>query len=112
MTRFNGWTNYETWLTNLHFECFDFSDLISDIASDCKDRVDVIEWIANYIESAVEEWVEERSVADSFLSDVIKSFVDDVDWHDIADNYADDVMTSIEDREIAHQEQMRLAHCF
>ena len=45
-------------------------------------------------------------------SDCIRSFVEDIDWHDIADHYADDVMQAIIDKKEDHKEQLRLAHAY
>ena len=39
-TKYNGWTNYETWLCNLWFENFDFSDRL-DMFDECDDKDDV-----------------------------------------------------------------------
>ena len=49
-TKYNGWTNYETWLTNLHFDsCFDFTDDVEEGNLDLLDRDEIKEYIANYL---------------------------------------------------------------
>ena len=114
MAKFNGWTNHETWLTNLHFECFDFNDFLAEIDEACESMADVTDWIANYIESTVTDVVEEQIdiSSNSFITDCIRSFVDDIDWHEIADHYTEDVMQAIIDKKEDHKEQLRLAHAY
>ena len=114
MPKFNGWTNHETWLTNLHFECFDFSDFLSEIDSTCETITDVTDWIANYIESTVTEVVEETVdiASNAFIADCVSAFVADIDWHDIADHYTEDVCQQIEDMKEQEKENLRLAHCY
>ena len=107
-TKYNGWSNYETWLTNLHFDDFDFSDYLSELRG--KDKWEVTEWIASYIEETVRYYIEDQSSSNIFLSDVIGSFVGDVDWHEIADHYAEDVLVEIADRDEQVKHELSLAY--
>ena len=101
-TKYNGWTNYETWLTNIHFECFEFTDEINEGIFDNLSRDEVKRWIADYIEGLVIEVVfypfDECASDSIFLVDVVNSFLEKVDWDDIADHYIDDVMQAVEER--------------
>lgn len=101
-TKYNGWTNYETWLTNLHFENFEFEEFVEDGTFDSLDREGVKDWIASYIEESVEEYSYEHIELGTpnrlFVTDMIQSFLGEVDWDDIADHYLDDVMQAIENR--------------
>ena len=102
-TKYNGWTNYETWLTNLHFDgSFDFTDDVEEGNLDLMDRDEIKEYIANYIEEWVEqsayEYLELGQPQNLFITDMIQSFLGEVDWDDIADHYCDDVYKAMEER--------------
>ena len=99
--KYNGWTNYATWMVNLHFEDFDFTD---DIVCGCFDNMNKDElrsylasWIQEYVDCYLEEVVDTNN---SFILDVLNSTMQDVDWHDIADNYVDDILEQIKDRDL------------
>ena len=91
--KYNGWTNYETWLINLHFDGFDFEDVM-DIFDDCQDRGDMLIRIADYIENYVEEVVESmvEQPSNPLIQDIIRSTLGEVDYRDIAEHYIDDVI--------------------
>jgi glutamate racemase len=101
-TKYNGWTNYETWLTNLHFDGFDFTDDVEEGNLDFMDRDEIKEYIASYIETTVEECTYERielgTTDNLFIADMIQSFLGEVDWDDIADHYCDDVYQMMQER--------------
>jgi len=93
--KYNGWTNYETWLINLHFENFDFEDVM-EIFDDCKDKGEMLtriaDYIENYVEDVVESMVEEPSSC--LIQDLIRSALGEVDYRDIAEHYIDDVIAN------------------
>ena len=94
-TKYNGWTNYETWLCNLWFENFEFTDL--DMFDGCEDKDDILRVIKNYIKDYVEEVVEEsRGNASGFINDLISSALGEIDYYDIAEHYVDDVAAKLE----------------
>ena len=102
-TKYNGWTNYETWLTNLHFDgSFDLSDEVKEGYFDGMNRDQVKSWIANYIEECVEEYaygdIELGTPNRLFITDMIQSFLGEVDWDDLADHYCDDVYQMMQER--------------
>ena len=101
-TKYNGWTNYETWLTNLHFECFEFTDEVDEGMFDDLSRDEIKDWISNYIQECVEqtayEDIELGTPNRLFVTDMIQSFLGEVDWDDIADHYLDDVMKAQQER--------------
>lgn len=99
--KYNGWTNYETWLCNLWFDNFDFIDQI-DLFEDCVDNCDVLNIIEEYIKSTVEQFVEgytepnEFRSAHGFIQDMLNSAVSEIDFRDIAEHYVDDVVDELE----------------
>ena len=53
--------------------------------------------IQMYVEFYLDEVVEPN---DCFVQDVINSTINDVDWHDIADHYVDDIQDAVKDRDL------------
>jgi len=96
-TTYNGWTNYETWLANLHFDNFDFQDFIDDGVFDDMDIDDVRIWIADYIENLIDEIVtcDVVSIQNTFINDMLNASIRSIDYRDLADHYCDDVMTDV-----------------
>jgi hypothetical protein len=93
--KYNGWTNYETWLTNLHFDNFDFEEVM-DIFDDCQDRGDMLNRIEDYIKDYVEEFVEQfrGDSRNLFIDDLLNAALSEVDYRDIAEHYIDDVIAN------------------
>ena len=51
---YNGWQTYETWLCNIHFDCWDFSEYTEQIAdTEPEDEADVRNWLEDYIRESV-----------------------------------------------------------
>lgn len=69
---YNGWTNYETWLINLHFDGF-FEPNTE----------------AEEIESSVYEICEEQITNNDggIVFDIVNAFLADVNWREIAEHY-------------------------
>ena len=99
--KYNGWTNYATWLVNLHFDCLDFTDDVEAGVFDDMDadgiRCHVASWIQEYVECYLDEVVDNDNC---FVDDLINSTLSDVDWHDIADHYVDDIKDAVKDRDL------------
>ena len=96
--RYNGWTNYETWLCNMWFDNFDFTDQM-ELFEDCEDNCDVLDIIENYIKETVEEFVGySLSPGDhhGFIHDMLNAAISEIDWRDIAEHYVDDVVDELE----------------
>lgn len=70
MATYNGWTNYETWLINLHFDGY---------------------FMPNTDAETIKETVEELACDDLqgrlFVMDMINAFLDEVNWEEIASHY-------------------------
>jgi len=102
--KYNGWTNYETWLCNLWFENYDFTDILG-IFEDYEERDDILRVITNYIKDDVEYRVEEsRESASGFVNDLINAALGEIDYYDIAEHYVADVMSQLEDLDNADEE--------
>ena len=94
--KYNGWTNYETWLCNRWFDNFDFTDQM-DLFDDCEDNCDVLDIIEDYIKTYVEEYVE-YSISEDYglVHDMLNALVSKIDFRDIAEHYVDDVVDELE----------------
>ena len=91
--KYNGWTNYKTWLCNLWFGNYDFTDLMH-MFDGCEDKGDILNVIEDVIKNDVEDYVmaELRSSDTSgFIQDMLNSAIQEIDFRDIAEHYVDDV---------------------
>jgi hypothetical protein len=96
--KYNGWSNYETWLCNMWFDDFDFTDMM-EMFDNCEDNCDVLDIIENYIKEYVEEFVEcslSPSLQHAFIHDMLNAAISEIDWRDIAEHYVDDVVDELE----------------
>ena len=95
--KYNGWTNYETWLCNMWFDNFEFTEML-DMFDGCEDKGDITNIIEDYIKSYVEEFVE-YSLAPGdthgFVHDMLNSAISEIDFRDIAEHYVDDVESEL-----------------
>lgn len=73
----NGWTNYATWLINLHFE-----DLLRDYIEE--DQVQNYSYLRAYIQDYL---TEVQTLPSGFLQDAMGSFLNDVNWKELYDHY-------------------------
>lgn len=97
-TKYNGWTNYETWLCNMWFDNFEFSEML-DMFDGCEDKGDILNTIEDYIKNYVEEFVEYSLApgdAHGFIHDMLNSAIQEIDFRDIAEHYVDDVADELE----------------
>lgn len=84
---YNGWTNWETWLTKLWLDN-DF-----DLASaDLPCRINAETEADGTLAQAIKECVEEGySIPDTgFIADLIRGSLSEVNWHEIAKSLAAD----------------------
>lgn len=73
MSNYNGWTNRETWLVNVHF-----GDYFQEVAEDGQ------QLMANHIEETVWDLFEEANIP-PFFQDMIDLGV--VNWQELAEHY-------------------------
>jgi hypothetical protein len=69
-TKYNGWTNYETWRVNL--EMFDGGDYVG--------------WTAECFEDTARDTIE-ATCPEGIARGYAMAFLSDVNWHEIAEAY-------------------------
>ena len=93
---YNGWTNYETWLCNLWFDGLEFDDYIQDLSDDHESKDSVLDWVADYLEQLVNDFIDDATPRVSgFITDLINSAYQEIDFRDIAEHYVDDIWDDI-----------------
>jgi len=90
MEKYNGWANYETWRVHLEMldgmTAEDFGISTSDVEDDRDDAVSRLsQTLGEFVYEAVE------SQASGFALDIAKSFLNSVDWYEIADHFVTDI---------------------
>lgn len=99
--KYNGWTNYATWMVNLHFEYLDFTDEVDSGVFDDMSKDDIRCHVASLTQQYVEDYLDAVvDITNCFVQDLINATINDVDWHDIADHYVDDILDAVKDKEL------------
>jgi len=93
---YNGWTNYETWLIALWMDnnglSEHFNTRAQEIYDECKDKDETTQKLAEEIEQHHEEQIEQNGVPNAgWIADLINAAMKEVNWHEIAEHYADEV---------------------
>jgi hypothetical protein len=89
-SKYNGWTNYETWRVNLEvFDGFDPFDYFSD------DQANMMDWLADTLKEHTETLIHEAGGGNGNIAvDYALAFLQSVNWHEIAEHmfldYADE----------------------
>ena len=107
MTKYNGWSNHSTWMVNLWFDNFDFTEDL-EMFERCETNDDVNDVIAEYISVTVDEYIELYN-REGFILDVIQSTLNEVDYHEIAEQYLQDVIDELELRQSDFSERFCVA---
>ncbi len=90
--KYNGWSNYATWRVNLEV-CEDLINM-----ADGEQFASIIA-LATYLENEVDDVLTNYGeLKEGLALDYARSFVEDVDWYEIAENHAKD-SSLIEDDE-------------
>ena len=90
--KYNGWTNRETWLVNLHFDNFIETHIQEYLYHEETEehRQATRQEVADQIKLVVEAYLEqELNNLSTFLSDILDLSL--IDWYDLAENYVDEV---------------------
>jgi len=100
--KYNGWTNYETWVTALWVDNEEWSyiqrqelaqevwDGIKGLADDHDDAKD--RHVRDYSE-AIKQWIDADFMPElgaSLASDLLTAAFSDVNWYEIAENWLDE----------------------
>ena len=103
---YNGWSNYETWLVKLWIDNDqDLYNTVQELAQEIKDEAptsrQVIQWHRTELEAAenmladqLKEMIEEDNPPEdgaSLYTDLMRSALSDVNWHEIAENILGDL---------------------
>lgn len=101
--KYNGWTNYETWLVNLHLSndqglsesiTWTLQDVQSSFGADAYGRG------SDALKAATEELLPLDS-DNLFASDLLNAALGEVDWYEIAQNWMDELTEAdAADREV------------
>ena len=96
-TPYNGWSSYETWLCNIHFEGWDFSEYTEQIAdTEPEDEGDVRNWLEDYIRESVRDITYDPLPGLSpWVMDLLHAAFEEIDFRDIADHYSADVWEAV-----------------
>lgn len=80
---YNGWTNYATWRVNLEiFDNFNLEDYWDKVETDVNTLAN---WLADFADDCVCE-----GVPNGLAKDYARSFLKDVNWHEIAKHLLED----------------------
>ncbi len=92
MTKYNGWTNYETWLVNLHYDNF-FQEQAEDLYQDAlacdtfSKEENAAHALCEYIEETVTEFNYNPDADTALVNDIVNAALSSVNWYEIAANY-------------------------
>jgi len=84
--KYNGWTNYETWLVNLHLlndQCT--IEQIEEITKNSKSIYDLHVSMKDYCEELLQ-----HDGKNLFLADMLNAALSEVDWQELSQHYWDD----------------------
>jgi hypothetical protein len=84
---YNGWTNYATWRVNLEL-CDEYcNSLVTDDY-----RFDSIAELADRLSEMVDDAICGYDSLEGIAVDYARSFVSDVNWHEIAEHWTDELI--------------------
>lgn len=83
--KYNGWTNYETWLVNIWW-----GDTLQEIANEhfaeTGEKANA-EWVKDFIQEDLELRLENTKALDGFVGDLVNAAIGSVNFHEIAENF-------------------------
>ena len=98
--KYNGWTNYATWRINLEvFDGLECDDIGAFSRYSTPDISDVVEWLQQYAEDIVF-----MDCPNSLATSYARAFMDDVNYHEIAQHYMDAWQEQMDEEERDEEE--------
>lgn len=102
MAKYNGWTNWETWKTNLELLDGEEPDNFDGEITDCYENgkwdkeglESVAEMYAEYLKEVVENYLKPEK-QNNFTESLINIFIEEVNFQEIAENIIDDYKESL-----------------
>lgn len=94
---YNGWTNYETWNAALWFD----GDFLEEEAANYEDAYS----FGKFIESYIDDMVEEAGIDNGFLSDLLGAAVREINCFEIAEHYEEFFKKEGEEEEEEEEEE-------
>ena len=83
-TKYNGWTNDETWLVKLWLDDDGLDSVCQDIALNNPTWYDCGQAIKTLVE---EQYVEEHVAPNGLVADLVRAALNIVNWYEIADSF-------------------------
>lgn len=96
MSKYNGWTNYETWNANLWLrndpasESYWLDRASESLADNNGDTSEATYQLAGEIEDEARYWANEAFPESGMLQDLLGSALSAVDWYEVAEGFIED----------------------
>lgn len=88
---YNGWSNYETWRTNLEFGLLD--NMLWAMPTD-PDDPDPVGYVADQMQSYVDDRMVVILEHNPFALSIVMEWLSEVNWREIAQHYMDERSTN------------------
>ena len=89
--KYNGWNNYQTWVTALWIDnVYGSYQYRCELVEQVKEEHEDEEEQENCLASSLKNWIEEQNpLADdaSVFADLLNSALSKIDWNEIAENF-------------------------